>query len=155
MAISHHGKRLYSFIFFIIISKIFINLPVINIDNATNFYEAIGFVKNSNFSNTSASGMVYDDNLTIMLLTHEFAKSFLPTHKSIADSFKTCEVLNALQFDSKEQVDNFVQKALNTGAKLTIPPYDHGFVYGKDFEDLDGHIWEAFWMDANYTPTQN
>jgi predicted lactoylglutathione lyase len=113
MVISHHGKKLYSFIFFIIIYKFFINLPVINLDNATNFYEAIGFVKNSNFSNTSASGMVYDDNLTIMLLTHEFAKSFLPTHKSIADSFKTCEVLNALQFDTKEAVDIFVQKALD------------------------------------------
>jgi uncharacterized protein len=87
-----------------------------------------------------------------MLLTHEFTKSFLPAHKTIADAHSTCQVLNAIQMPSKESVDAFVQKALDAGGKLTIPAYDHGFMYGKDFEDIDGHIWEVFWMDASQMP---
>jgi len=62
--------------------------------------------------------------------------------------------LNALQCNTKEGVDILVQKALDAGGKLTIPAYDHGFMYGKDFEDLDGHIWEAFWMDINQMPKE-
>jgi predicted lactoylglutathione lyase len=98
------------------------------------------------FSNTDASGMVWDDNIYVMLLTHDFCKNFLPAHKTVADSHTTCEVLNALQFESKEAVDDFFNKAITAGAQKTIDAYDHGFMYGRDFEDLDGHIWEAFWM---------
>lgn len=133
-------------------SSLYINLPVSDLLKATAFYEALGFTKNEQFSNTDASGMVYDDNLSVMLLTHTFAKNFLPQGKSIADSHQTCEVLNALQFDSKEQVDTFFDKAIAVWGKATIPAYDHGFMYGRDFEDLDGHIWEVFWMDASQMP---
>jgi predicted lactoylglutathione lyase len=136
-------------------SHIYINLPVTDIAQATAFYQAIGFTLNPTFSNETCSGMVYDTNLTVMLLTHKFTQNFLPAHKSISNSHTTCEVLNALQLDSKEAVDQIFDKAIDAWGKSTIPPYDHGFMYGKDFEDLDGHIWEAFWMDANHTPTQN
>lgn len=132
-------------------SSIYINLTTADLPKATAFYEAIGFTKNTQFSNADASGMVYDDNLSVMLLTHTFAKTFLPPHKTIADSHATCEVLNALQLDSKDAVNAFVQKALDAGWKITME-YDHGFMYGKDFEDLDGHIWEIFWMDARQMP---
>jgi uncharacterized protein len=81
-----------------------------------------------------------------MLLTHQFTKSFLPASRDIADSHKTCEVLNALAFDSREAVDTFFDKAIAAGGKKTTETQDHGFMYGRDFEDLDGHIWEAFWM---------
>ncbi len=129
-------------------SRIYINLPVTDLDKATAFYEAIGFTKNNNFSNSDASAMIYDDNLSVMLLTHDFCKNFLPTHKTIANAHETCQVLNALSFDNREQVDAFFDKAIAAGAKATIPAYDHGFMYGKDFEDLDGHIWEVFWMEV-------
>ncbi len=128
-------------------ASVYINLPVADLAKATAFYEAIGFTKNSSFSDAHASGMVYDETLAVMLLSHDFCKNFLPAHKTIADSRKTCEVLNALQFASKDAVDAFFDKAIAAGGQATIPAYDHGFMYGRDFEDLDGHIWEAFWME--------
>ena len=94
-------------------SKIFINLPVADLQKATNFYKALGFTPNMEFSNTDSSAMIYDENLSVMLLTHEFYKNFLPVHKTVADSHTTCEVLNALQFESKEAVDDFFNKAIN------------------------------------------
>ena len=132
-------------------SSIFINLPVTDLPKATAFYEALGFTKNAAFSNDDASAMVYDSNLSVMLLTHTFTKTFLPAHKVIADSHSITEVLNALQLDSKSAVDEFVKKAVDAGWKITME-YDHGFMYGKDFEDVDGHIWEIFWMDATQMP---
>ncbi len=94
-----------------IMTKIFINLPVTDLAKSTNFYKAIGFTQNMQFSNEDASGMAFDENIHVMLLTHGFAKTFLP-HKEIADSKKTCEVLNAIAFDSKEAVDTFVNTAV-------------------------------------------
>jgi predicted lactoylglutathione lyase len=135
-------------------SKIFINLPVSDVSKATAFYQALGFTQNMDFSNSDASAMVYDDNLSVMLLSHEFTRNFLPVHKTVADSHKTCEVLNALQFESRAAVDEFFNKAITAGGKTTIDAYDHGFMYGRDFEDLDGHIWEAFWMDVSQMPKE-
>ncbi len=84
-----------------------------------------------------------------MLLTHEFTKKFLPKGKEIADSHKTCQVLNALAMNDKSDVDVMFDKAISAGGKPTIETQDHGFMYGRDFEDLDGHIWEIFWMEEN------
>jgi len=92
--------------------NIYINLPVADLPKATAFYEAIGFTKNPDFSDENASGMVYDETLSVMLLTHEFTKKFLPAHKHVADSHTTCEVLNAVQLDTKEAVDAFYEKAI-------------------------------------------
>ena len=33
-------------------------------------------------------------------------------------------------------------------------PADHGFMYGHGFEDLDGHLWELAYMDPNAAPPQ-
>lgn len=96
--------------------------------------------------------MVYDETLSVMLLTHNFMKTFLPTQKKVANSHQSSEVLIALQVPTKEAVDAFYEKALAAGGKATIPTQDHGFMYGKDFEDLDGHIWEIFWMDVTGMP---
>lgn len=133
-------------------SKIYINLPVTDLPKATAFYESIGFTKNPQFSDENASGMTYHDDFYLMLLTHGFTQSFLPEWKTIADSHKVCEALNAIQFNSRKEVDDFVAIALKAGAKLTREPYDYGFMYGNDFEDLDGHIWEPFWMDISQMP---
>ncbi len=129
-------------------SSLYINLPVSNLPKSIQFYTAIWFTINPDFSNEQAAAMTYDSNLNVMLLTHGFISQFLPAGRMIADSHKTCEVLNALQFDSKEAVDQIFDKAIAAWGKPTIPAYDHGFMYGKDFEDLDGHIWEAFWMQS-------
>ncbi len=132
-------------------AKLYINLPVSDLPRATAFYKAIGFTQNLEFSNENASGMVYDDSLSVMLLTHRFCANFLG-EKTISDAHTTTEVLNALSLDSREEVDTFFDKAISAGGKKTIESYDHGFMYGRDFEDLDGHIWEAFWMDPKWPP---
>jgi len=129
-------------------AKLYINLPITDLSRATAFYEAIGFTKNIDFSNDDASAMIYDDTLSVMLLTPGFCTNFLG-NKAISDAHTTTEVLNALELNSREAVDAFFDKAIMAGGKKTIETYDHGFMYGRDFEDLDGHIWEVFWMDAS------
>jgi uncharacterized protein len=129
-------------------AQLYINLPVTDLAQSTAFYEAIGFTKNPDFSNDQASAMIYDDTLSVMLLTHGFYAGFLGS-KKIANAHETTEVLNALQLDSREAVDTFFDKAIAAGGQKTIDTYDHGFMYGRDFEDLDGHIWEVFWMDVS------
>ncbi len=135
-------------------SKLYINLPVSDLGAATNFYKALGFEQNLQFSNDQAAAMVYQDELYVMLLSRDFFSGFLPAHKAISDSHKTIEVLNAVQLDSREAVDAIFEKAIQAGGKKTIESYDHGFMYGRDFEDLDGHIWEVFWMDASQMPKE-
>ena len=135
-------------------SKLYINLPVSDLGAAANFYKALGFEQNLQFSNDQAAAMVYQDELYVMLLSRDFFSGFLPTHKTISDSYKTTEVLNALELDSREAVDAIFEKAIQAGGKKTIESYDHGFMYGRDFEDLDGHIWEVFWMDASQMPKE-
>ena len=124
-------------------SKLYINLPVTDLSKSTAFYTALGFTKNAQFSNDDASAMIWDENLSVMLLTHGFCSGFLG-RKTISDAHATTEVLNALEFDSREAVDDFFDRAISAGGKKTIDTYDHGFMYGRDFEDPDGHIWEAF-----------
>lgn len=135
-------------------SKLYINLPVSDLTAAINFYKAVGFEQNLQFSNEQAAAMSYGTEFSVMLLSRNFFSGFLPAHKTIADSHKTTEVLNALELDSREAVDVFYNKAMQAGGKKTIESYDYGFMYGRDFEDLDGHIWEVFWMDATQTPKE-
>lgn len=134
-------------------AQLYINLPVTHLARATAFYEALGFTRNVQFSNDDASAMIYDNTLSVMLLTPAFCANFLGD-KNISDAHTTTEVLNALQFNSREEVDAFFDKAITAGGKKTIDTYDHGFMYGRDFEDLDGHIWEAFWMDVSQMPKE-
>ncbi len=135
-------------------SKLYINLPVSNLPSAISFYKTLGFEQNMEFSNEQAAAMNYKGDFSVMLLSHEFFSGFLPAHKTISDSHKTTEVLNALELDSREAVDAFFNAAITAGGKKTIESYDHGFMYGRDFEDLDGHIWEVFWMDVTQMPKE-
>jgi uncharacterized protein len=95
-------------------AQIYINLPVENLPKATAFYEALGFTLNPTFSNNDASAMVWDDTLSVMLLTPAFCANFLGK-KTISDAHTTTEVLNALSFDSREAVDTFFDKAISAG----------------------------------------
>ncbi len=134
-------------------AKLYINLPVTNLPKATAFYEAIGFTLNPTFSNDDASAMIWDDMLSVMLLTPAFCANFLGS-KKISDAHTTTEVLHSLQLDSREDVDTFFDAAIAAGGQKTIETYDHGWMYGRDFEDPDGHIWEAFWMDVKEMPKE-
>ena len=130
---------------------IFVNLPVKDLHAAIRFYEAIGCEKNEQFSNNQAASMIWSDAITFMLLSHDFFKTFTP--KPIADAHKTCEVLIALSRDNREAVDTIVEAATAAGGKADIrDPQDMDFMYGRSFEDPDGHIFEPFWMDMSKMP---
>ncbi len=126
---------------------IFVNLPVADVAKATAFYEAIGFEKNAAFSNEVASSMVWSDTITVMLLGHDFYSTF--TSKRIIDAKTETGALLCLSFDSRDCVDRFTQAALDAGGRETREPQDMGFMYGRAFEDLDGHTYEPMWMDAS------
>jgi len=127
---------------------IFVNLPVADLQRSVKFYEALGFVKNEQFSNDQGAGMVWSDQIWVMLLTHDFFKKFT-AGRSIPDTHNSAQVLNALSFDSKEEVDKFVAAAVANGGKLLPEVIIEGAegMYGRDIADLDGHIWETIWME--------
>jgi predicted lactoylglutathione lyase len=125
---------------------IFVNLPVGDLKRATAFYEAIGAKKNERFCDDTASCMVFSETIHVMLLTHDKFRQFTP--KKIADAKETSEVLICISADSREAVDEVVGKAGAAGGTLDPgPKQDYGFMYGRSFEDPDGHIWEVMWMD--------
>jgi len=126
---------------------IFVNLPVADLASSTAFYEGIGFVKNDKFSNELASGMIWTDTIHVMLLTHEFWKTF--TDEQIPDASKVAQVLLCLGLESRAAVDAMVERAaaIPGGRADPTPTQDMGFMYGRSFEDPDGHIWEISWMD--------
>ena len=128
--------------------RIFINLPVEDLPRATEFYEAIGAEKNPKFSDDTASGMSMSDTIKVMLLTHEKMKQFAP--RPIADARKSNEVLLCIQMDTKEAVDALVSKAGAAGGGIDPGPVMEmeNLMYGRSFEDPDGHIWEVMWMSA-------
>lgn len=125
---------------------IFVNLPVGDLARATIFYEAIGAIKNPQFSDATASAMVFSETINVMLLTHDKFSQFTP--KKIADANEVSEVLICISADSREAVDDIAGKALAAGGREPRDPQDYGFMYSRSFEDLDGHIWEPMWMDA-------
>lgn len=124
---------------------IFVNLPVKDLAKSMAFFEALGFSFNPQFTDETAACMVISDTIFAMLLTHEKFAGFSP--KPIADTDKTTEVLIALSRDDRAAVDAIVKAALTAGGSTFNEPQDHGFMYGHAFRDLDGHVWEVFWMD--------
>ena len=126
---------------------IFINLPVTDLDRATAFYQAIGAQKNDQFSDATASCMVFSETIHAMLLTHEKFRQFTP--KDIADAKTTTEVLICMSADSRDAVDDIIGRARGAGGRADpSSKQDFGFMYGRSFEDPDGHIWEVMWMDV-------
>jgi uncharacterized protein len=126
---------------------IFVNLPVADLPKSIAFYEALCAVKNEQFTDHTAACMVFSETIHAMLLTHDKFREFTP--KAIADAKKTSEVLICLSADSREEVDATVANAGAAGGKIDPgPKQDYGFMYGRSFEDPDGHIWEVMWMDV-------
>lgn len=131
---------------------IYINLTVADLSRSMEFFKALGFSFNPQFTNDEAAGLVISDTIFAMLHTPESMRRF--TKKQIADAHTTTEVLIALQVESKDRVNQLMDKALTAGAKEARDTEDYGFMYGRSFEDPDGHIWEVFWMDASQMPEQ-
>lgn len=125
---------------------IFVNLPVADLPRSMGFYEAIGFTNVPEFTNEQAASMSWSDTIVIMLLTHDFWKTF--TSKEIPDAKESAQVMLCVSRDSREDVDAIVDAATSAGGKADPnSKQDMGFMYGRSFEDPDGHIWEPMWMD--------
>ncbi len=127
---------------------IFINLPVTDLARSIAFYEGIGARKEPKFSNECAAMMVFSETISVMLLTKPFYSTF--TSKPIADAHQSSQVLLCLSADSVDEVDATIDKAGAAGGVADPSPKQDmgGLMYGRSFEDPDGHHWEIMWMDA-------
>ena len=129
-------------------SKIFVNLPVVDLDKSKAFFGTLGYTFNAQFTDETAACMVISDDIYAMLLTEAKFRDF--TKKPIADAHQTTEVLIALSVDSKDAVNKLVDAAVKAGGSEARDPQDYGFMFLRSFDDLDGHSWEILWMDPKH-----
>jgi predicted lactoylglutathione lyase len=133
-------------------TKIFVNLPVKDLDRSIAFFTSLGFDFNPQFTDEKAGCMVISDSIFVMLLTEPYFKTY--TKKAVSDAKNSTEVLIALDAKSKEEVQQTVAKAKNAGAVIYSESQDHGWMYVHSFADLDGHQWELIYMDQTQLPDQ-
>ena len=126
------------------INSIFLNLPIKELKRSVDFFTGLGFTFNPQFTSEDTTCMIIGENMFAMLCEEAKFKNFL--NKPIADP-STTEVLISLSCESKEEVNQLSEKAFSQGARKVNEPEDHGFMYSWGFEDLDGHVWDLFWMD--------
>ena len=132
------------------VNQIFLTLPVADLQKSIAFFKALGFAHNPQFSDDTAACIVINDNLSVMLGTHEKFRTFTP--KAVCDTSKAVEVLISLGCDTRERVDELVAKALAAGGTTHDEPEDLGFMYSHSFIDLDGHGWGVLYMSPDQTP---
>jgi predicted lactoylglutathione lyase len=133
-------------------AQIFINLPVKDLKRSVDFFTALGYTFNPDFTDENATCMIVDDgHIHVMLLVEPFFQTFTP--KRISDAKQSTEVLLALSLNSRADVDELVRKAVAAGASTPVPARDLGFMYSHGYEDLDGHMWELFHMDMSAAPS--
>ncbi|MFD5793995.1 VOC family protein [Streptomyces diastatochromogenes] len=124
---------------------IFVNLATADVEASKKFFTALGYTINPQFSTEDCACVVISDTIIAMLLSKQHYATF--TKKEIVDSTTSSEVLVCLSAESREKVDELVDQAIAAGGKPSGETQDHGFMYGRAFDDLDGHTWEVMWMD--------
>lgn len=132
--------------------QIFINLPITDLKKSMDFYTAIGFVNNPQFTDDSGACMALSEEIFIMILTIDKFKQF--TQKQIADTKTTIAVINSLSMQSNDEVNDFMEKGLAAGGTEPNEAKDYGFMYQRSLEDLDGNTWEVFFMDLSKFPQE-
>jgi predicted lactoylglutathione lyase len=130
--------------------KLFVNLPVKNLDASVAFFTKLGFAFDPDFTDDSATCMLVNEHTSVMLLVEKRFAEF--TGKSIVDTSASTEAIFALSADSREEVEELVNTALANGGSKSQDAQDHGFMFGWSFQDLDGHNWEVMWMDMAQMP---
>jgi hypothetical protein len=130
--------------------KLFVNIPVADLQRSITFFEALGFRFNRHFTDATGTCMLVGEDAYFMLLTRERFGGF--TRQPVADPRAETGALYALSVDSRDAVDAMVRTALAHGGTPAMDPQDHGFMYGWSFRDPDGHQWEVFWMDPAAVP---
>ncbi len=132
--------------------QIFINLAVKNLSKSLEFYSALGFKNNPQFSDETGKCMKWGENIFVMLLTHEKFSSF--TTKPIADTKNQVAALYSLSLESMDAVNMMVEAGLKAGATEPTEMKDYGFMQQRTIEDFDGHTWEIFFMDLSKFPQE-
>jgi uncharacterized protein len=128
--------------------KIFVNLPVKNLDKSVAFFKRLGYTFNPKFTDENATCMIVDDNIFVMLLVEKHFKTFTP--KPVADAKAATEVILGLSMDDREKMDAHVRSAVAAGGTTPNEAKDYGFMYQHGFQDLDGHLWEVVYMDPKF-----
>lgn len=123
----------------------YINLPVKHVNESRAFFEQLGFDFHQQFTNDQAACLIINDTITVMLLSLKHFQSI--SEKQVVDARQASEVIISLQVDTKEEVDELVEQAIAAGGSPFKEKQDHDFMYGWSFQDLDGHLWEIFYMD--------
>lgn len=126
---------------------IFLNLPVTDLDKSVTYFTELGFTFNPQFTDENATAMVVSEQAVVMLLVEPFFRTF--TGQDIADTATHTEAIVGLSAESRAEVDALCDKAIELGGAAAGEPQDHGFMYGRSFHDLDGHLWEFLWMDQS------
>ena len=127
--------------------KLFVNIPVSDLQRSIRFFETLGFAFNRQFTDATGTCMLVGEDAYFMLLTRERFAGF--AKRPTGDPQRETGALFAISVESREAVDAMVKKAVDAGGAYAVEPQDHGFMYGWSFYDLDGHHWEVFWMDPS------
>jgi uncharacterized protein len=125
--------------------QIYVNLPVKDLNKTVEFFTKLGFTFNPQFTDENATCMIIDSNIFVMLLVEKYFGTF--TKKAISDTTKDTEVIIALATESREKVDEMLSNVLKAGGSEPREPQDHGWMYGRSFQDINGHLWEVIYMD--------
>jgi predicted lactoylglutathione lyase len=126
-------------------AKVFVNLAVEDLDRSVEFFTRLGFSFDPRFTDENATCMIVGEDAYVMLLVQPFFKGF--TKKELADPATHTESIVALSARSREDVDAMADAALEAGGSPASDPMEMDFMYGRSFDDPDGHLWEVFWMD--------
>ncbi len=127
--------------------KLFVNIPVGDLQRSIVFFESLGFTFNRQFTDATGTCMLIGEDAYFMLLTRDRFTGF--SKAPLGDPRRETNMLLALSVNSRAEVDDMVKKAVAAGGSHAVDPQDHGFMYGWSFRDLDGHHWEVFWMDPS------
>jgi predicted lactoylglutathione lyase len=131
-------------------TKIFVNLPVKNLARSTEFFSELGFSFDQRFSDQNAGCLIISDDIYAMLVTEPFFRNF--TTKELADTSKATEAIVALDVESRRRVDELADRALQSGGSPANKPMEQDGMYGRSFQDPDGHLWEVFHMEPAAIP---
>jgi len=131
-------------------AKLFVNLPVKDLQRTKDFFASLGFSYNPRFSDDKAACMIINQDSNVMLLKEDFFKTF--TRKGVVNAHNCTEVLTSISAESREKVDELIKKAISHGATEAREAEDYGYMYTRSFNDPDGHIWEISYMDISQIP---
>lgn len=134
------------------VKQIFVNLPVKDLNKSIEFFTHLGFTFNQQFTDENATCMIIGENIYAMLLLEKFFQTF--TKKQIIDAKNSVQTLICISAESRAEVDDMAKKAVEAGGAVLGDPQDHGWMYSRSIEDIDGHIWEVAFMDETAIPEQ-